>query len=221
MRDPVDHAVLEVGEVPRGADFARLVGGGGQCCARSAVLDDDVGMGMVCPFSLVGRVAGRGRTGTLRLPVWGAKENEALAMVRMNVRLFRYSKARRSYMPTQWKLVILESPFRPVGATSEERQRDGDMKVDYARRCMRDCLLRGEAPMVSHLLYTQPNVLSDDDPKERELGIAAGLAWGREADLTVVYTDLDISSGMKHGIALAEATGRPVEYRTLPNWRRP
>jgi len=121
---------------------------------------------------------------------------------------------------TQWKLVILESPFRPVGETEEERQRDGALKVEYARRCMRDCLLRGEAPMVSHLLYTQPHVLSDEDPAERERGILAGLAWGREADLTVVYTDLDITSGMRQGIATAEAAGRPVEYRTLPGWSR-
>jgi hypothetical protein len=124
-------------------------------------------------------------------------------------------------MTMQWKLVILESPFKAVGATSAERQRDHETKVEYARRCMRDCLLRGEAPMVSHLLYTQPHVLSDDDPNEREMGILAGLAWGREADLTVVYTDLDISNGMKQGIASAEAAGRPIEYRQLPGWKRP
>jgi hypothetical protein len=75
--------------------------------------------------------------------------------------------------------------------------------------------------MVSHLLYTQSNVLSDDDPKERELGISAGLAWGRKADLTIVYTDLGVSNGMKQGIATAEAAGRSIEYRTLPGWRHP
>src|SRR5262245_19951132 len=106
---------------------------------------------------------------------------------------------------SHWKLVILESPFKPVGSTAEARQRDLERKIDYARRCMRDVLLRGEAPMASHLLYTQPNVLSDDDFAERRLGIAAGLAWGHAARLTVVYIDLDITEGMQQGIANAAA----------------
>jgi hypothetical protein len=38
-------------------------------------------------------------------------------------------------------------------------------------------LLRGESPIASHLLYTQPGILKDDVPEERPLGIEAGLAW--------------------------------------------
>src|ERR1051325_1007922 len=68
-----------------------------------------------------------------------------------------------------WKLVIIESPFRGAGTTAGDIQTDRESKIKYARRCMRDCLLRNEAPMVSHLLYTQEGVLSDDEPKEREL----------------------------------------------------
>jgi hypothetical protein len=101
------------------------------------------------------------------------------------------------------KLVILESPYAG----------DAERNVTYARACMRDCLQRGEAPMVSHLIYTQ--VLNDDVPEERRLGIDAGLAWGCRADLTAVYIDHGISGGMKHGIANAEAAGRPIEYRRL------
>lgn len=99
--------------------------------------------------------------------------------------------------------VILESPY------------DGNVEqhVAYARMAMRDCLMRGESPMVSHLLYTQ--VLDDREPHERAAGIEAGLAWGEVADATVVYIDRGISSGMTHGIARAQAQGRPVEYRTL------
>lgn len=101
--------------------------------------------------------------------------------------------------------VILESPFAG----------EVDRNVDFARRCIRDCLKRGEAPIASHLLYTQPGVLDDTVPEERALGIAAGLAWVRAADATVVYVDLGISGGMKLGIEAAVAGGRPVEYRTL------
>jgi hypothetical protein len=101
--------------------------------------------------------------------------------------------------------VILESPYA------------GDVKknVEYAHACMRDCLLKGEAPIASHLLYTQEGVLDDNDPGERSLGIQAGLVWGKEADKTVVYTDLGISSGMQWGISAAEQLNRPVEYRRL------
>lgn len=101
--------------------------------------------------------------------------------------------------------VILESPYA------------GDVwqNVYYARAALRDSLFRGEAPIASHLLYTQPGVLDDADPDERALGIDAGLAWGVEAAATVVYVDLGISSGMKYGIRRAEREGRPVEYRNI------
>ena len=101
--------------------------------------------------------------------------------------------------------VILESPYAG----------EIEANVAYARRAMRDSLLRGESPIASHLLYTQPGVLDDADPLEREIGISAGLAWGAEAEATVVYTDRGISRGMTFGIERAEREGRPVEYRSL------
>jgi len=106
------------------------------------------------------------------------------------------------------RLVILESPYAGATAANEE----------YARDCMRDCLLRGEAPFASHLLYTQPGVLDDNIPEERQHGIAAGFAWRAVAQATIVYTDLGISRGMELGIADAKTRGVPVEYRQLPEW---
>jgi len=107
------------------------------------------------------------------------------------------------------KLVILESPFAG----------DVQRNVRYARDCVRDCLKRGESPYVSHLLFTQPGILDDDIPEERELGIQAGFAWRNQAEMTVVYTDLGISTGMKYGIKHAEDNGIPIEYRTLDQWQ--
>jgi len=104
--------------------------------------------------------------------------------------------------------VVLETPFAG----------DVERNIKYARACLRDCLLRGEAPFASHLLYTQPGVLNDDDPDERLMGIDAGLVIGDKLDATVVYTDLGISRGMEIGIALALKIGRPIEYRTLEGW---
>jgi hypothetical protein len=107
------------------------------------------------------------------------------------------------------KLVVIESPF--AGATPEETERN----ITYARQCVKDCLMRGEAPLASHLLYTQPGILDDTIPEERQLGMRAGFAWNTLAELVVVYTDLDITDGMRKGIYLARTLGIDVEYRTL------
>jgi hypothetical protein len=107
------------------------------------------------------------------------------------------------------RLVILESPY--AGANGEAVAAN----IKYARACLRDSLMRGEAPIASHLLYTQPGVLDDSIQEQRHLGIMAGLAWKLAADAFVVYTDLGISTGMKQGIAVAEAAGLPVHYRKL------
>lgn len=101
--------------------------------------------------------------------------------------------------------VVVESPFAG----------DVQKNIDYARKCMADCLKRGEAPFASHLLYTQDGILDDDIPHERELGIEAGFVWGELAEKVVVYQDLGISSGMQLGIDKASARGVPVEYRRI------
>ena len=102
-------------------------------------------------------------------------------------------------------LVILEIPYAG----------DVEANVAYARRCLRDSLARGEAPIASHLLYTQPGVLDDTDPAQRAFGIDAGLAWLAVAQRSVVYADRGISPGMHDGIDRALRSGIPVEYRWL------
>ncbi len=103
------------------------------------------------------------------------------------------------------RLVILESPYAG----------DIEANTNYARACLRHSLSQGEAPLASHLLYTQPGVLHDTIPEERIRGIEAGLAWGRVAEATIVYIDRGISTGMAMGIANAEQAGRTVEYRRI------
>lgn len=101
--------------------------------------------------------------------------------------------------------VILESPYSG----------DIERNCQYARQCLADSLKRDEAPLASHLLYTQSGVLDDSKPEERALGIEAGHAWTPIADRVVVYLDLGMSRGMLEGIAKAEAHNVTVEYRTL------
>lgn len=103
------------------------------------------------------------------------------------------------------RLVVIESPYAG----------DVERNALYARRAMADSLSRGEAPLASHLLYTQPGVLRDAVPAERKQGINAGLEWAKMAAATVVYRDLGISPGMAMAIEAAHRAGRPVEYREI------
>ena len=106
------------------------------------------------------------------------------------------------------KRVILESPY----AGNTERN------IEYARKCLRDSLERNEAPIASHLLYTQDGVLNDDVEEERMWGINAGLAWKEVADLHVFYVDFGMSGGMKYALEYASKNNINVEFRTILNY---
>jgi hypothetical protein len=106
------------------------------------------------------------------------------------------------------KRVILESPYAGNIIRRWLNRR-------YARKCVRDSVMRGESPIASHLLFTQPGILRDGIPEERRMGIEAGLAWRAVADASVIYIDRGVSSGMRHGIEAARKSGLPVEYRSL------
>lgn len=101
--------------------------------------------------------------------------------------------------------VIVESPYKG----------DVSLHLCYLRACMRDALLRGESPYASHALLTQPGVLRDELPDERELGIAAGFEWRGQAQLTAFYTDLGWSDGMQHALRHCCATAQPYTERRL------
>lgn len=102
--------------------------------------------------------------------------------------------------------VIVESPYAG----------DVGLNIAYARACLLDCLRRGEAPIASHLLYTQPGVLDDNIPAERALGIDAGLAWRAVADAAVFYIDLGWSRGMSAAHQLYVREAKTHEIRNLP-----
>lgn len=103
------------------------------------------------------------------------------------------------------KLVVIESPYA------------GDVEANtaYAKLCIADCLARGEAPIASHLLFTQPGILDDTKPEERKLGMEAGHAWIEAADYVVVYEDHGISNGMKEGIVAAARFETPILFRKI------
>ena len=103
------------------------------------------------------------------------------------------------------RLVVIESPFA------------GDVakNLEYARRCIKHSVERGEAPIASHLLFTQDGIFDDNNPVERSQGIAAGLAWHRVADLVAFYIDRGISPGMTKAAEHARELGVKIEFRSL------
>jgi hypothetical protein len=103
------------------------------------------------------------------------------------------------------RLVVVESPYAGDVARNER----------YLRACLRDCLIRGEAPYASHALYTLPGVLDDSNPVERRIGMEAGFSWRCRADATIVYDDLGVSHGMEAGIRHAREWRQEIEYRRL------
>ena len=103
------------------------------------------------------------------------------------------------------KRVILESPYAG----------DIERNIKYARMCVRDSLMRGEAPIASHLLYTQEGILNDNIIEERQCGIDAGLAWKEVADLQVFYIDYGMSKGMKYAEQYAAEKNIKTEYRKI------
>ena len=103
--------------------------------------------------------------------------------------------------------VILESPYAG----------DVERNIKYARDCVRDSLQRGEAPIASHLLYTQEGILNDDIPEERMMGMDAGLAWKEVAVKHVFYIDYGYSRGMKYAKEYATVNNIEVEERKIYN----
>lgn len=105
-------------------------------------------------------------------------------------------------------IVVVESPFSG----------NVELNVRYARAAVRQCIKAGTVPLASHLLYTQPGILDDNDPAERTLGIQLGFEARRLAAKTLVFTDLGISAGMMQGVADAERRGCPVEFCRVEGW---
>lgn len=103
------------------------------------------------------------------------------------------------------KRVILESPYAGEIAAN----------IAYARKAVRHSLSLGEAPIASHLLYTQEGILKDSVPTEREWGIKAGLAWGQVADYRVMYMDRGLSKGMHLGLIDALFNNAEVYLRWI------
>jgi len=103
------------------------------------------------------------------------------------------------------KKVIIESPYAG----------NIEQNIKYARACLKDSLNRNEAPLASHLLYTQEGVLDDTVESERMQGINAGLAWIEFADIHVFYIDYGMSKGMENARSFSIGSRVQLEFRRI------
>jgi len=98
------------------------------------------------------------------------------------------------------KIVCLESPFKPSAEDVVRyvgRYTEADLlrqNIIYARMALLSCLLRGEAPLASHLLYTQ---VWSERADLRDAGIKAGIEMHHRCDLVALFRDLGVSKGMQ------------------------
>ena len=100
-----------------------------------------------------------------------------------------------------YRRVIVESPYR--AATRRAAQRN----VRYMMSAMRDSIRGGEAPFLSHMMYT--GALDDSIVLERQLGIDLGYAWWPAAEAICFYCDLGWTPGM------VDAKLRANQYRMI------
>ena len=107
------------------------------------------------------------------------------------------------------KLVILESPFKEVTAELKARN------IAYLKEAMSHSLHLGESPIASLLTWAMSEILDDNNPDERKLGMEAGFAWYKVAEACVVYQDFGISRGMIAGIKKAADKKLPIFYRLI------
>ncbi len=112
------------------------------------------------------------------------------------------------------KKVFICSPFRPVGATREDRDKDWKQNIGLAKQACRYAVEKGYVPYAPHLYF--PLFLSEEDPTEREMGIIMGLSWLLRCD-EIWVCGMRISEGMSREIAQAKEWNKPTKaYVEIP-----
>ena len=101
--------------------------------------------------------------------------------------------------------------FRPIVYICSPYSGDVAGNVAAARRYCRFAVDKGFIPIAPHLLY--PQLLNDDDPSERELGLFFGNALMSKCAEVWVFGSR-ISSGMETEIKRAKWKGYHLRYFT-------
>lgn len=86
--------------------------------------------------------------------------------------------------------------------------------TESAVRCCRYVIGQGFMPVASHLLY--PQMLDDNNPRKREMGLKFGLALLSVCDEVWAFTaGGEISSGMERELRVAKRLGKPIRMMDM------
>ena len=96
------------------------------------------------------------------------------------------------------KLIFIASPYKG----------DVEKNVAYAKKACRYVLMEGNSFFCPHLLY--PQILDENNPEERRLGISLGKEVLAKCDELWAFGD-HISSGMFEEIQFAREKGIPIK----------
>lgn len=108
-------------------------------------------------------------------------------------------------------IVIIESPY-----SNGAQESNVEGAVEYAKDACLHSIHAGEAPLASHLLYTQ--FLNDNCAVARGIGIDCGLAYADLARTIAFYIDQGISRGMFNALctfANDQLLSKKVVFRSL------
>ncbi|MDE2732475.1 MAG: hypothetical protein OXM02_02470 [Bacteroidota bacterium] len=105
--------------------------------------------------------------------------------------------------PPTGRMVFVCSPYRADTAT--ERRAHVNIAVQICRHVLR----WGDIPLAPHLLYPEYGLLNDDDPAERERGLAINRRWIEQCDALVYYKP-KITSGMQVELKVARALNKTI-----------
>ena len=92
-----------------------------------------------------------------------------------------------------------------------------ELNTAFAREACQFVKNEGHAFFAPHLLY--PQVLHEDDPADRQLGLVMGKEMLAKCDELWVFGDF-ISPGMAGEVELAGQCGIPVRYITVQEMER-
>lgn len=114
------------------------------------------------------------------------------------------------------KKVFICSPLRPVADDKDERAKETKKNLNVARAASSYALQKYAIPMAPHLYF--PQILKEDDPDQRELGIDLGLIWLMDCD-EVWVIGRRVSEGMQKEIEAAKKLGIPIRRYVFPRTR--
>jgi hypothetical protein len=96
------------------------------------------------------------------------------------------------------------TPYRAKDKKQFEKQ------LAYTKSVARAEILCGNDVIVPHLYYTQ--LLDDDNPEERKIGMNSAISLLEKCDKVVVGNRYGISAGMEKEIYHAMAKGIEIQY---------